>query len=113
MLSFTGIQIQQRYILTLMMFFAILIGLSERSVLPIAITRMVAIPHQNDSTMPSTESYCTAPDWTVSNQTDSTTSVDQSVCGCIHIHISICLFIVDHSYSNTGSSMNGRKSNRA
>lgn len=61
-----------------MMFFAVLIGLAERSVLPMAITRMVEIPNQNVATVPATESVCAAPDW-AANNTDSISAIDQSV----------------------------------
>lgn len=67
-----------------MLFFAILVGLAERSVLPMAITRMVHAPHQSAEESPTAESYCSAPDWIV-NQTGGIAAPDESVCMNINV----------------------------
>lgn len=73
-----------------MLFFAVMIGLAERSVLTMAITRMVHIPNQNvnESTI-SSQSFCAAPKWAV-DEGDGSVIIDQavSVFNCI----AICLF---------------------
>lgn len=61
-----------------MMFFAILVGLSERSVLSMAITRMVHSPHQEGESQPLSDKYCAPPDW-VGNGTGGVTVMDQAV----------------------------------
>lgn len=73
-------KIQQRYVLAVMLFVAVMIGLSERSVLPMAITRMVAIPNQsaNVTTTTSSESFCAAPEWAAS-EGDGSVIIDQAV----------------------------------
>lgn len=63
-----GVPIQQRYILVLMVFLAVMVGLAQRTILPMAITGMVHAPHKNNDEKPPAESYCIAPEW-ASNQT--------------------------------------------
>lgn len=61
-----------------MLFVAVMIGLSERSVLPMAITRMVAIPNQSANVTVSSESFCVAPEWAVDDG-DGSVIIDQAV----------------------------------
>lgn len=71
-----GIKVQQRHVLTAMLFIATTIAFAERGVLPMAITRMVAIPQQND--VPTNEAICTAPKW-AANATDGPVIFDEAV----------------------------------
>lgn len=61
-----------------MLFFALLIAFAERAVLPMAITRMVAIPNQNATVALKSEAICVAPEWGASNSTGQTV-IDQAV----------------------------------
>lgn len=74
-------KIRQRHVLVLMIFFAVVIGLLERNVLNIAITRMVVIPNIHTTDAPSNEPICSAPGWImIDNQTtDMNNNQDQSV----------------------------------
>lgn len=77
----TSYRIQQRHVLVLMIFMAVVIGLLERNVLNIAITRMVVIPNTHIADVPANEPICSAPGWIViDNQTtDMNSNQDQSV----------------------------------
>lgn len=70
-------KIQQRYVLTVTAFIGIAIAYAQRAILPMAITRMVAIPYQN-LTSSNTEPICEAPEWAV-NKTSGTIDIDKAV----------------------------------
>lgn len=82
---------QQRYVLTFMIFCAILVGIAERTVLSMAITQMVHRPHQNNTEKPPAESYCSPPVWAV-NQTRTAITVNSMV----GIDISYPSFLIDN-----------------
>lgn len=60
-----------------MLFIAVTIGLAERGVLSMAITRMVNSPDHRKDDVPVTEQICTAPQWAV-NETGGVI-IDESV----------------------------------
>lgn len=63
-----------------MLFFGMCIAFAERSVLPIAITRMVNIPNKSptQNATAAAEPICMPPDWAI-DQSDGTTIIDQAV----------------------------------
>lgn len=69
---------QQRYVLAVTLFIGITIAFAERSVLSMAITRMVQIPNQNVTNPTKIEPICEAPEWAV-NASSGTTIIDQAV----------------------------------
>lgn len=69
---------QQRLVLAVTVFIGITIGYAERSILPMVITRMVDIPHQNATASSKIEPICEAPGWEV-NKTNGTVVIDQAV----------------------------------
>lgn len=73
-----GFKVQQRYVLTVALFIGITIAIAERSVLSMAITRMVEIPNQNATVSSKVEPICEAPQWAL-NGSSGTIVIDQAV----------------------------------
>lgn len=75
-----GFKVQQRYVLAVTLFLGITIAFAERSVLSMAITRMVEIPNQNVTSTPTktNQPICEAPEWAV-NASSGTAVIDQAV----------------------------------
>ncbi|KAJ6644335.1 Sialin [Pseudolycoriella hygida] len=74
-------KVQQRYVLTVALFFGITIAIAERSVMSMAITRMVEIPNLNvTSSSKEDKAICEAPHWAV-NTSSGTTITDQAQQG--------------------------------
>lgn len=67
------IAIQQRYILTIMLFFAMMVATALRTAMSMAILGMVPTPHNEVVEKPSSELYCLPPDWAL-NITENVTS---------------------------------------
>lgn len=108
---------QQRYVLTVTLFIGITIAFAERSVLSMAITRMVEIPNQNVTTPSKIEPICEAPEWAV-NTTGGTTVVDQAVKilkpSFTHSNIEYFVFLL-HLCSSSNMELNiiGHSSSKA
>lgn len=81
MLKCVSYQLQQRHILAVMLFFALIVAMLERNVLNMAITRMVYLPNSDAKNQSASESVCMAPDWisSVNRTTDEMNDHDQSV----------------------------------
>lgn len=78
---------QQRHVLTVMLFVALAIAFAERGILPMTITRMVAIPNQSaNDKLTSNETICTSPHWAPMNQSSlvNVDIIDQAVSRFCH-----------------------------
>lgn len=109
MCDIIGFIVQQRYVLAATLFVGIAIGYAERSIFPMAITRMVEIPNQNATTSSKSEPICEAP--TRLRNTTSGTEVEKAVIVCFQIS-NVDLYVKVVNSSNTESSIIGHKYNR-
>lgn len=55
---FTGCELQQRYVLAVMLFFSLVVSLSLRHNLPIVLTQMVNVPNVSNKTDTVDVSFC-------------------------------------------------------